>query len=193
MTPQEFNQFRDNLNPASGFQSVQFRELEFAVRRAAHRACCNASSSTTRSARGWSAAPHEPSLYDRVKSLLQRRGFAVDSSDELIETFPPHLHRRDAHYDLYCCSKTLIEFDERFLLWRGRHVRMVERMIGTETRHRRFAGRALPARARSRTASFPNSGKFAPTSATGRTHTRRNATDDAARAEFPILARSTYL
>ena len=37
MTPQEFNQFRDNLNPASGFQSVQFREMEFALRRAPHR------------------------------------------------------------------------------------------------------------------------------------------------------------
>jgi tryptophan 2,3-dioxygenase len=129
MTPQEFNQFRDNLNPASGFQSVQFRELEFAcgMRRTellkllelddAQRARLE-----TRSA--------EPSLYDRVKSLLRRRGFAVDSSGDLVESFRRIYSNEAENYDLYLLLEDLIEFDERFLLWRGRHVRMVERMIG---------------------------------------------------------------
>ena len=129
MTPQEFNRFRDNLNPASGFQSVQFRELEFlcGVRRTdvlkwvvlddAQRARLESRLA-------------QPSLYDRVKSLLRRRGFAVDSSAELIESYRRIYSNDASHYDLYLLLEDLIDFDERFLLWRGRHVRMVERMIG---------------------------------------------------------------
>jgi tryptophan 2,3-dioxygenase len=129
MTPQEFNQFRDNLNPASGFQSIQFRELEFAcgVRRtellkwiqvdeAAHVRL--------------EARLNEPSLYDRAKELLRRRGFGVDSSADLIESYRRIYSNEAQYYDLYLLLEDLIEFDERFLLWRGRHVRMVERMIG---------------------------------------------------------------
>jgi tryptophan 2,3-dioxygenase len=129
MTPQEFNQFRDHLNPASGFQSVQFRELEFAcgVRRTdllkwielddAQRARLE-------------RRLHEPSLYDRVKALLQRRGFAAGTSEQLVESLRTIYSNESANYDLYLLLEDLIEFDERFLLWRGRHVRMVERMIG---------------------------------------------------------------
>lgn len=131
MTPQEFNQFRDNLNPASGFQSVQFRELEFAcgLRRTdilqwleldeAHR---------TRLERRL----EEPSLYERAKALLARRGFATGSSDELIESFRQIYSDEARYYNLHLLLEELIEFDERFLLWRGRHVRMVERMIGNK-------------------------------------------------------------
>jgi tryptophan 2,3-dioxygenase len=129
MTPQEFNQFRDNLNPASGFQSVQFRELEFAcgVRRTevlqwvelddAQRARLE-------------RRLQEPSLYDRVKALLRRRGFRTETPAEVIESYRQIYSNEAAHYDLYLLLEDLIEFDERFLLWRGRHVRMVERMIG---------------------------------------------------------------
>ncbi len=129
MTPQEFNQFRDNLNPASGFQSVQFRELEFAcgVRRTdLMRWIELGDSQRARLDRRLS----EPSLYDRVKSLLARRGFPVGTSDELVETYRQIYSHESQNYDLYLLLEDLIEFDERFLLWRGRHVRMVERMIG---------------------------------------------------------------
>ncbi|MBV8197277.1 MAG: tryptophan 2,3-dioxygenase [Candidatus Eremiobacteraeota bacterium] len=131
MTPQEFNQFRDNLNPASGFQSVQFRELEFAcgIRRT--------------DILQWVELTDEqrarlerrgtlPSLYDRVKELLRRRGFRVDSAEELIESYRQIYTNAGKNYDLYLLLEDLIEFDERFLLWRGRHVRMVERMIGAK-------------------------------------------------------------
>lgn len=131
MTPQEFNQFRDNLNPASGFQSVQFRELEFVcgLRRTdilqwveldqAHRARLE-------------RRLQEPSLYDRAKALLGRRDFATGSSDELIESYRQIYSDESRYYDLYLLLEELIEFDERFMLWRGRHVRMVERMIGNK-------------------------------------------------------------
>ncbi len=129
MTPQEFNQFRDHLNPASGFQSVQFRELEFACGLRREELLQWIELGDSQRARLERRAA-EPSLYDRVKALLRRRGFAVDSSSELIESYRQIYTNETANYDLYLLLEDLIEFDERFLLWRGRHVRMVERMIG---------------------------------------------------------------
>jgi tryptophan 2,3-dioxygenase len=140
MTPHEFNAFRDNLNPASGFQSLQFREIEFMAglrntdvlkhveMNAAQRALIDRRLS-------------EPSLYDRLKALLGRRGFPNGTRDELIATFQTIYRRTKEHYDLYLLLEQLIEFDERFLLWRGRHIRMVERMIGA----RRGTGGSLGA------------------------------------------------
>jgi tryptophan 2,3-dioxygenase len=129
MTPQEFNQFRDNLNPASGFQSIQFREMEFmaGVRRTKTMEYIDLDDSTrARLERRLS----EPSLYDHLKALLARRGFAVGTPQELIESMRRIYVNEAEFYDLHVLLEELIEFDERFLLWRGRHVRMVERMIG---------------------------------------------------------------
>jgi tryptophan 2,3-dioxygenase len=132
MTPQEFNTFRDNLNPASGFQSIQFREIEFlsGVRRTetlAHIQMDDAQRARLH------ARLEAPSLYDHVKALLARRGFASEAGAPLIETLRTIYTDAEHHYDLYLLLEDLIEFDERFLLWRGRHVRMVERMIGQRT------------------------------------------------------------
>jgi tryptophan 2,3-dioxygenase len=69
-------------------------------------------------------------LYDALKRLLARSGFAVDSSEALLQSFKSIYERSAVHYALYLLLEEFIEFDERFLLWRGRHVRMVERMIG---------------------------------------------------------------
>ncbi len=131
MTPQEFNAFRDNLNPASGFQSIQFREMEFVcgVRRTETLKYIQ-----TTDAQRARLERHlqEPSLYDKVKALLRRRGFAVETHEHLLETYKTIYEDPASHYDLYLLLEDLIEFDERFLLWRGRHVRMVERMIGAK-------------------------------------------------------------
>lgn len=129
MTPQEFNQFRDHLNPASGFQSVQFRELEFACGARRMELLKHIEMDEAQRKRLERRA-QEPSLYDRVKALLRRRGFAVGTSADLIESFRRIYASEAQYYDLYLLLEDLIEFDERFLLWRGRHVRMVERMIG---------------------------------------------------------------
>ncbi len=132
MTPQEFNQFRDHLNPASGFQSVQFRELEFACGLRRTEVLKWIELDDAQRARLERRAK-EPSLYDRVKEVLRRRGFAVDSSEQLIESYRRIYSNEGEYYDLYLLLEALIEFDERFMLWRGRHVRMVERMIGQRT------------------------------------------------------------
>jgi tryptophan 2,3-dioxygenase len=129
MTPHEFNQFRDHLNPASGFQSLQFREIEFTcgIRRP------DALKHLELDAAGRQRLERrlrEPSLYDHVKDLLARRGFAAGSPEDLIASFVTIYSNESAHYDLHLLLEDLIEFDERVLLWRGRHIRMVERMIG---------------------------------------------------------------
>ena len=129
MTPQEFNQFRDNLNPASGFQSIQFRELEFAcgIRRPDVLKYVEMDDAQRKRLE---RRLREPSLYDHVKALLRRRGFTVNSHDELVESLRKIYSDEGRYYDLHLLLEDLIEFDERLLLWRGRHVRMVERMIG---------------------------------------------------------------
>jgi tryptophan 2,3-dioxygenase len=129
MTPQEFNQFRDNLNPASGFQSLQFREIEFACGLRRPDVLKYIELDDDGRAR-LERRMAEPSLYDHVKELLRRRGFAVDSSDTLVESFRRIYTDEEKYYDLHLLLEDLIEFDERLLLWRGRHIRMVERMIG---------------------------------------------------------------
>ncbi len=132
MSPQEFNQFRDNLNPASGFQSIQFREVEFlaGVRRTETMQYIELDDAQRARLE---RRLNEPSLYDRLKALLARRGFAVSTSAETLESMRKIYTHEKEYYDLHMLLEDLIEFDERFLLWRGRHVRMVERMIGNKT------------------------------------------------------------
>ena len=130
MTPQDFNAFRDRLNPASGFQSAQFREIEF---------LCGAQKTsylsflepTSEERERLERRLQEPTLYDALKGVLGRRGFATASSGELVASYKQIYEEADrGNYDLYLLLEDFIEFDERFILWRGRHVRMVERMIG---------------------------------------------------------------
>jgi tryptophan 2,3-dioxygenase len=129
MTPYEFNAFRDNLNPASGFQSAQFREVEFV---------CGARATgylrflepTSEERLRLERRLAEPTLYDALKRLLAKRGFAVDTPEALIASYKTIYENSERFYELYVLLEDFIEFDERFLLWRNRHVRMVERMIG---------------------------------------------------------------
>jgi tryptophan 2,3-dioxygenase len=129
MTPQEFNQFRDHLNPASGFQSIQFREIEFlgGIQR---RETLEHIQTDPKTRAGLERRLTEPTLYDAFKAVLRRKGFPTGSPAELVESYRRIYNDEESHYELYLLCEDLIEFDERFLLWRGRHVRMVERMIG---------------------------------------------------------------
>jgi tryptophan 2,3-dioxygenase len=129
MTPQEFNAFRERLNPASGFQSAQFREIEFicgAAKTGYLKFLEPTSSERVRLERRLA----QPTLYDALKELLRERGFAVTTSADLIASYREIYEHEQEHYALYILLEDFIEFDERMLLWRGRHLRMVERMIG---------------------------------------------------------------
>jgi tryptophan 2,3-dioxygenase len=124
MTPVEFLSFRDHLMPASGFQSAQFREIEYTSGLADRKFLDYYDAGTPERTR-LEARLAGRSLRDAWSELLQRRGFRDDAGG-MVEVY------QDAgnHPDLFQLAEALIEFDERFILWRFRHVQMVERVIG---------------------------------------------------------------
>ncbi|GAC1393758.1 MAG: tryptophan 2,3-dioxygenase [Vulcanimicrobiaceae bacterium] len=131
MTPQEFNEFREHLNPASGFQSLQFREIEFLGGLKKTDALKHLELTPQERAR-LERRLNNPTLYDALWALLQKRGLSAATHEERIAALKSIYEQSESQYDLYLLMEDLIEFDERFLLWRGRHVRMVERMIGSK-------------------------------------------------------------
>ena len=142
MTPIDFNAFRDRLNPASGFQSYQFRELEYRLG-AKEPAYLRFHAHDPKATAILTQALKEPGLYDHFLQLLARRGFALPAellqrdvstpyqASEAVLAVTIKIYREaDRYYDLYSALESLIDLDEGLLLWRQRHVAMVERMIG---------------------------------------------------------------
>ncbi len=142
MTPSDFNTFRDRLNPASGFQSWQFRELEFYLgyKDAAY---MKFHKNDPTASLALETALNSPSIYDKFLRLLKRRGFAIPDSvigrlisenylpnDQVCQEIVKIYKQSDKYYDLYSALEAMIDLDEGVLLWRQRHVAMVERMIG---------------------------------------------------------------
>jgi tryptophan 2,3-dioxygenase len=141
MTPLEFKSFRARLEAASGFQSDQFRALEFELGKKSW-------SSVTRFPEGSRAHGilesryHEPTVWDAFLRYLAREGYAVPR--ELLErdvTEPPkpspevqalliQVYRSDPKSAGLC--ERLVDLDEGVQEWRYRHVKMVERTIGTK-------------------------------------------------------------
>jgi len=130
MTPVEFNRFRSNLNPASGFQSFQFRLLELlsGASKKRLRICFDMNPD-------WKDKIIEhidkPTLHDAFEDLLRHRGlFTKDRSlqDAVLEAYrnPDQGRLRDL-------CELLIQYDEQMVLWRFRHIQMVERMIGLKS------------------------------------------------------------
>jgi tryptophan 2,3-dioxygenase len=144
MTPISFLGFRDELNPASGFQSMQFREIEFVSGlkdESVARAFANDEFARERLA----CRLASPSLADEFFALLRRRGLDAPADDSAIE----EKQRRDNQsqrtravveilthpeklFKEYQLAEALIEHDERFSLWRSHHIKMVERMVGAK-------------------------------------------------------------
>jgi tryptophan 2,3-dioxygenase len=131
MTPQDFLSFRELLAPASGFQSVQFRELEFlsGARDAGYVERLRQASDDERARLQVRLA--EPSLWEAFLSLLAQRGFAVASAQERRASFL-RLARERELAELWELAEALLTHDALASQWRGRHVDMVERQIGTK-------------------------------------------------------------
>ena len=123
MSPQDFLAFRSQLAPASGFQSVQFREIEFLSGLKEPKYLARVEATPEEAAR-LRRRLDEPSLDDAFRSLLGRRG-----SPSLVEVFKDREH----HGDLFDLCEALLDHDEAFAHWRARHVLMVERQIGSKT------------------------------------------------------------
>ena len=141
MTPPEYSTIRPSLASSSGFQSWQYREIEFLLGNKnaamlqphAHRPDLLARVQ---------AAHESPSLYDESLRLLARRGLlarevaerdwaAPYSASEPVEQAWLAVYRDpDAHWDLYQLGEELTDLEDMFRLWRFRHVTTVERVIG---------------------------------------------------------------
>ena len=119
MAPQDFLLFRSELAPASGFQSVQFREVEY-LSGLKDRGYVKALDEEPNARERLEKRLAEPSLAETFAALLERRRLTVND-----------LYRngeRDA--DVLELAEALLDHDEGFRLWRLRHVEMVERQIG---------------------------------------------------------------
>jgi tryptophan 2,3-dioxygenase len=144
MTPFDYASFRDSLGKASGFQSFQYRMLEFRLgnKNAAMSRVFEANKPVARAVR---AALTEPSLYDEALALLDRRGFRIPKNKLKRDFSKPYVadHKvtdawravyRDTerHWDLYELAEKLVDIEYRFHLWRFSHMKTVERIIGSK-------------------------------------------------------------
>ncbi len=119
MAPQDFLMFRSELAPASGFQSIQFREIEY-LSGLKERGFVKTLEHEPGAREALERRLAEPSLADAFHALLDRRGLTVAG---LYQT-----SRRDG--DVLELAEALLDHDEGFRLWRLRHIEMVERQIG---------------------------------------------------------------
>jgi tryptophan 2,3-dioxygenase len=145
LTPADYAAFRASLGTSSGFQSVQYRKLEFLLGRKdarvlAHHAGEPAAQSELADALA------EPSLYDVSLQLLARRGFAIPDAklerdwaaaydpDPAVEAAWLDVYREPQRFwDLYELAEKLIDLEFRFQQWRFAHLKTVERIIGGKT------------------------------------------------------------
>lgn len=133
MTPQDFATFRQRLAPASGFQSVQFRELEF---------LCGAQDpgyldrfrglTDDESAR-LRRRLDEATLWDAFLAVLRDAGLPADDDEQVLASVRAVALDRDRHSAVWALAEALLQHDELAASWRARHVVMVERMIGSKS------------------------------------------------------------
>jgi tryptophan 2,3-dioxygenase len=142
MTPSEYTRFRGELGRSSGFQSWQYRQIEFMVgnrnramlRRHAHRPDILAL---------LEAELLRPSLYDEALRLLARNGFALprtalerdvsgayEMSDDVVAAWRLVYEVPERYWALYELAEKLVDFEDYFRRWRFNHVTTVERVIG---------------------------------------------------------------
>jgi tryptophan 2,3-dioxygenase len=144
MTPISFLGFRDELNPASGFQSMQFREIEFSSGLKDRGILQNFREDEFAFCR-LETRFQSPSLNDAFYAYLRRRGLDAPADDASLapEELQRLYNRRtravvevithfETRYEEFQLAESLIEHDELFSLWRSHHVKMVERMVGTK-------------------------------------------------------------
>ena len=144
MTPINFLGFRDQLNPASGFQSMQFREIEFASSHKQENILNEFRADEFAYAR-LRKRFEAPSLGDGFFAALRARGFDAPKNENTLDEderkkrygkrtravleILTHFEKR---YEEFQLAEALLEHDEYFSLWRSHHIKMVERMVGTK-------------------------------------------------------------
>lgn len=145
MTPADYTQMRASLGTSSGFQSDQYRRIEFMLGNknakmvAVHAGEPDIEASLQREL-------ETPSLYDEAIRLLARRGFTIPEAQLTRDVTQPYLASTeverawaevyanpDRHWDLYELAEKLVDLEYRVQIWRFNHLKTVERVIGFKT------------------------------------------------------------
>jgi tryptophan 2,3-dioxygenase len=142
MTPSEYTRFRDDLGQSSGFQSWQYRLIEYAVGNR-NLAMLKPHEHRPDLIEKLEAELARPSLYDEVLRRLARLGLAVpkavlerdlrqpwQSNDAVIAVWATVYRAPEAHWEAYELAEKLVDFEDYFRRWRFNHVTTVERVIG---------------------------------------------------------------
>ena len=141
MTPLEFNSFRGFLQSASGFQSVQFREMEILCgMRSKH--IIDVHKDQPELQQNLLDRLNEPTLWESFCAFLQKRGYSIETPARLHEqglVHEPSEHNQNLFVDIMKndpeaanLCELFVDYDEGLMEWRYRHVKMVERTIGTK-------------------------------------------------------------
>ena len=133
MTPQDFLEFRQRLAPASGFQSVQFRELEFLSGAQDPSYVDRFRGLTDGEQARLEARLAEPTLWDAFVQALASEGLPACSDEEVSASLRVAAHDRSRFAVVWALAEALLQHDELAAGWRARHVVMVERMIGSKS------------------------------------------------------------
>ncbi|MCH4562211.1 tryptophan 2,3-dioxygenase [Halomonas sp. EGI 63088] len=148
MTPADYVSFRDSLGQSSGFQSYQYRELEFLLGNK-NAAMVEVHRGHPRHYERLTEVLQAPSIYDISLQLLARHGFAIPATtlqrdwslpyraSSEVEQAWAHIYRHtDEHWELYELAEKLVDLEYNFHKWRFIHMKTVERIIG----HKRGTG-----------------------------------------------------
>ncbi|MEL3974473.1 tryptophan 2,3-dioxygenase [Rossellomorea oryzaecorticis] len=142
LTPSEYIQFRDDLGQASGFQSYQYRMIEFALGyKTPH--VLKIYQKDPELLSHLQEAYQSPSLYDVSIRALSKAGFSIDDevlnrdvktpyqeNDSVLKAWTEVYRNTDKYWDLYELAEKLIDLEDWLQQWRFRHMKTVERIIG---------------------------------------------------------------
>lgn len=142
LTPSEYGQFRHMLGPASGFQSLQYRLLEFKLGNK-NKGMLDVFEHDPAAQQRLREVLEAPSLYDLFLQFLARRGYNVPAQllerdwtrpyefePDLVEVFQEIYDDTRDNWDVYETCEELIDIEDAFQTWRFRHMKTVERIIG---------------------------------------------------------------
>jgi len=142
LTPSEYAEFRDLLGPSSGFQSAQYRTVEFLLGNK-NAAMLKVFDHDPEARAMLAGALEAPSLYDEALRYMARAGYPVPArhlerdwahqhvmDPELVTVFEGIYGEPAAHWDAYRLCEDLVDLESEFQLWRFRHMRTVMRIIG---------------------------------------------------------------
>jgi tryptophan 2,3-dioxygenase len=145
LTPSEYSEFRGALGTSSGFQSYQYRVLEFLLGNKDAKLLQVFEKQPDAQA-AVRAALEAPSLYDEFLRWAARTGLPVPAAvlerdvtqaytvnDDLIDVFAEVYTHPDRHWAVYEACEELVDLEDNFQLWRFRHMRTVQRTIGMGT------------------------------------------------------------